>query len=41
VAGEHADLAGLAGHDHHLDLALERRAVGRDQGDLERRHLLR
>ena len=36
VAGEHADLAGGARDDDHLDLALERRAVRRHHRDGER-----
>ena len=36
MAREHADLAGVAWHDQHLDLTLERRAVGRDEGERER-----
>ncbi len=35
VAREYADLAGSAGNDHHLRLAVERRAVGRDERDVE------
>ena len=35
VAREHADLADLAGHDHHLGLALVRRAVRRDEREVE------
>src|SRR5580765_4041411 len=38
VPREHADLARLPRHDDHLDLALERRALGRDQGEFERCH---
>ena len=35
VTGEHADLAGLAGHDQHLGLAFVDGAVGRDDRDVE------
>ena len=34
MAGEHADLADLPGHDDHLRLALERRPVRRDERDV-------
>ena len=37
VPREHADLAGSAGDDQHVRLALEDRAVGRDDLDVERR----
>ena len=37
VARQHADLTGRAGHDEHLRLALERRALRRDERDLEPR----
>src|SRR6266498_1242909 len=36
MPGEHADLAGVAGHDQHLDLTLERRSVGRHEGERKR-----
>jgi hypothetical protein len=41
MPGEHPDLAGVAGHDQHLDLALECRPVGRHEGERKgppRRH---
>src|SRR5215210_4411201 len=36
VPCEHADLTGVAGDDQHLDLALERGPIGRDEGERER-----
>ena len=36
MACEHADLARRAGHDEHLGEPLERHALRRDEGDLER-----
>jgi hypothetical protein len=37
MSGEDADLAGRTGDDEHLGVALERRALRRDEGDVEAR----